>query len=68
MDRLTEFQKRMERVLGNDAPRFFQSLKDEPCRALRYRTDLLSRKDLEEILGDALGEPVPFTENGFYYP
>ena len=62
-----EFCKRIEAMLGEDAPRFFTSLETEPCRALRYHPSLLTKEDLSRILGDALGKNVPFAENGFYF-
>ena len=62
-----EFQKRMEELLGEDAPRFFAQLETEPCRSLRYNKKLLSESDLKALLGDAAGSAVPFTDNGFYF-
>ena len=62
-----EFCARMEALLGKDAPRFFASLETEPCRALRYHRQLLTKEALLCILGGSLKGWVPFAENGFYF-
>ena len=63
----TEFCNRMHSLLGDDAADFFASLDTEPCRALRYNEKLLTEEALARILGDALGERIPFGKNGFYF-
>ena len=62
-----EFCTRMNSLLGKEATAFFASLDTEPCRALRYNEKLLSEEDLVRILGNALGEKIPFGQNGFTF-
>ncbi len=63
----TEFCKRMENLLGAEAPHFFKNLEAEPFRALRLNEKLLTQEALSRILKDALGKPVPFKNGGFYF-
>ena len=62
------FCRRMEVLLGKDTPSFFASLEKEPCRSFRFDPRLISRDEIEAILGkEAILGEVPFGENSLYF-
>lgn len=62
-----DFLDRMKQMLGEEYPAFLQSLDGERYRGLRVNT---RKTDVAEFLGKCPFDltPVPWTENGFYYP
>lgn len=60
------FRARMETLLGQDAPAFFAAMEEAPRRALRLDPDRCPRSVARRLLGDALGEEIPFAENAWF--
>ena len=62
-----DFLDRMKHMLGEEYPAFLQSLDGERYRGLRVNT---RKTDVAEFLAKCPFDltPVPWTENGFYYP
>lgn len=54
------FCKRMKTLLGKDSEAFFSSLEKPPSRAFRYEPAKISPEELQNTLGDDLGEAIPF--------
>ncbi|MBR2189105.1 MAG: RsmB/NOP family class I SAM-dependent RNA methyltransferase [Eubacterium sp.] len=62
-----EFQRRMERMLGAEAPAFFACYQEVPKRGLRVNP--LKTRALEFLQNPPFPvSPVPWVENGFYVP
>ena len=58
--------REMKELLGSEYPAYEASLSDPVCSGLRINRLKLSRLDWNQICPFVL-EPVPWTENGFYY-
>jgi len=63
----TEFENRMTSLLGEDAPLFWQAMKEEPCRALRLDPEKISYEELKSALDGGLGEICPYGENAYFF-
>lgn len=59
------FEKRMKSLLGDDFPKYINSLDEEPVKGFRVNTDKISLSDFSKI--NIFGnERIPYVENGFY--
>lgn len=59
------FEKRMKSLLGDDFPKYINSLDEEPVKGFRVNTDKISLSDFEKL--NIFGkERIPYVENGFY--
>ncbi|MBR5234129.1 MAG: RNA methyltransferase [Clostridia bacterium] len=59
------FEKRMKSLLGDDFPKYINSLNEEPVKGFRVNTDKISLSDFEKL--NIFGkEKIPYVENGFY--
>ena len=67
MDFPVEFCRRMESLLGKDAPLFFASLEEEPRRSFRYDPKKVKEEELREYFGEDLREAIPFGKNAFRF-
>ena len=60
------FLSRMERLLGEDYPRFLAAYDMPAARGLHAGLAKIASEDLAALLGDAV-RPTPFAEDCFYY-
>lgn len=60
------FAERMRRLLGADAPRFFEAMQEEPVRALRLNRGKAEPERLDHLLPFAT-YPIPFDPCGRYF-
>ena len=58
------FIQRMRRQLGNELPDFLRAMEEPPVRGIRMNPF----KSFEGMNGYTSGDPVPWTENGYYLP
>lgn len=63
----TEFENRMTSLLGEEAPRFWQAMAEEPCRALRLDPKKICPEELNEALSHGLGDACPYGEDAYFF-
>lgn len=63
----TEFSARMEALLSNETPLFFESLEKEPVRSLRVNPKICSEELLFSLLDIGEEDKLPFGKNAYYF-
>lgn len=64
IDLPVDFIQRMSRQLGNELPEFLRAMEEPPVRGIRMNPF----KTFDGMNGYTSGDPVPWTENGYYLP